>query len=172
MLGPEADCANIKEPYPGILATLKQVKIPIASVDVPSGKCSHKRYISLRLMNTTWLMSLQAALLELWLQSKEVFQVWRHIWRINLMLKSVQRELITLWMHYLLSVSTTGRELSQCSSLLFVFRLGRRGTESGRDKPWSSHLAHGTKEVCYKFLWEAFLGRTLPALRHTEKIWA
>lgn len=37
MLGPEADPANIKEPYSGILVTLKQVKIPIASVDVPSG---------------------------------------------------------------------------------------------------------------------------------------
>lgn len=47
MLGPEADCTNIKEPYSGILATLKQVKIPIASVDVPSGKCSRKPYIRL-----------------------------------------------------------------------------------------------------------------------------
>ncbi|KAJ0032309.1 hypothetical protein NQD34_002390 [Periophthalmus magnuspinnatus] len=37
MLGPEADISNIKEPYSGILGTLKQVKIPIASVDVPSG---------------------------------------------------------------------------------------------------------------------------------------
>lgn len=37
MLGPEADISNIKEPYSGILVTLKQVKIPIASVDVPSG---------------------------------------------------------------------------------------------------------------------------------------
>lgn len=37
MLGPEADTGNIKEPYSGILGTLKQVKIPIASVDVPSG---------------------------------------------------------------------------------------------------------------------------------------
>ncbi|XP_029284775.1 yjeF N-terminal domain-containing 3 [Cottoperca gobio] len=37
MLGPDADCANIKEPYPGILVTLKQIKVPIASVDVPSG---------------------------------------------------------------------------------------------------------------------------------------
>uniref|UniRef100_A0A3Q4I2Q4 ApoA-I-binding protein 2 n=1 Tax=Neolamprologus brichardi TaxID=32507 RepID=A0A3Q4I2Q4_NEOBR len=36
MMGPEADCANIKEPYSGILVTLKQIKIPIASVDVPS----------------------------------------------------------------------------------------------------------------------------------------
>lgn len=42
MMGPDADCANIKEPYPGILVTLKQVKIPIASVDVPSGKCSYQ----------------------------------------------------------------------------------------------------------------------------------
>ncbi|XP_062251747.1 yjeF N-terminal domain-containing 3 [Platichthys flesus] len=37
MLGPESDWSNIKEPYSGILVTLKQVKIPIASVDVPSG---------------------------------------------------------------------------------------------------------------------------------------
>uniref|UniRef100_A0A3Q3SPT0 ApoA-I-binding protein 2 n=1 Tax=Mastacembelus armatus TaxID=205130 RepID=A0A3Q3SPT0_9TELE len=37
MLGPEVDLSSIKEPYSGILATLKQVKIPIASVDVPSG---------------------------------------------------------------------------------------------------------------------------------------
>lgn len=43
MLGPEADCANIKEPYSGILITLKQVKIPIASVDVPSGKCAYTK---------------------------------------------------------------------------------------------------------------------------------
>ena len=39
MLGPEADQANIKEPYSGILVTLKQIKTPIVSVDVPSGKC-------------------------------------------------------------------------------------------------------------------------------------
>ncbi|XP_057697981.1 yjeF N-terminal domain-containing 3 [Corythoichthys intestinalis] len=37
MLGPEDDIVDIKEPYAGILVTLKQVKIPIASVDVPSG---------------------------------------------------------------------------------------------------------------------------------------
>ncbi len=42
MLGPEDDCANIKEPYSGILVTLKQIKTPIVSVDVPSGKCSCK----------------------------------------------------------------------------------------------------------------------------------
>ena len=46
MLGPESDWANIKEPYSGILVTLKQVKIPIASVDVPSGRCSCTRSIS------------------------------------------------------------------------------------------------------------------------------
>lgn len=40
MLGPEADCSNIKEPYSGILVTLKQVNVPIVSVDVPSGKHS------------------------------------------------------------------------------------------------------------------------------------
>ncbi|XP_024909559.1 yjeF N-terminal domain-containing protein 3-like [Cynoglossus semilaevis] len=37
MLGPESDPTNVKEPRPGILCSLKQVKIPIASVDVPSG---------------------------------------------------------------------------------------------------------------------------------------
>lgn len=37
MLGPEDDCSNIKEPYSGILVTLKQVNTPIVSVDVPSG---------------------------------------------------------------------------------------------------------------------------------------
>lgn len=38
MLGPEDDVLDIKEPYAGILVTLKQVKIPIASVDMPSGE--------------------------------------------------------------------------------------------------------------------------------------
>lgn len=38
MLGPEADCSDIKEPYSGILVTLKQVNVPIVSVDVPSGE--------------------------------------------------------------------------------------------------------------------------------------
>lgn len=42
MLGAEADCTNIMEPYSGILVTLKQIKTPIVSVDVPSGKCSYK----------------------------------------------------------------------------------------------------------------------------------
>lgn len=41
MLGPEADCDEIKEPYSGILVTLKQIKTPIVSVDVPSGECFH-----------------------------------------------------------------------------------------------------------------------------------
>lgn len=45
MLGPEGDCTGIKEPYSGILATLKQVKIPIASVDVPSGERSHEPHV-------------------------------------------------------------------------------------------------------------------------------
>lgn len=43
MMGPEADCGNIKEPYSGILVTLKQVKVPITSVDVPSGECSYTK---------------------------------------------------------------------------------------------------------------------------------
>lgn len=38
MLGLETDSSNIKEPYSGILVTLKQIKIPIVSVDVPSGE--------------------------------------------------------------------------------------------------------------------------------------
>lgn len=37
ILGPETDLKDVKEPYSGILVTLKQVKIPIASVDMPSG---------------------------------------------------------------------------------------------------------------------------------------
>ncbi|XP_048831976.1 yjeF N-terminal domain-containing 3-like [Brienomyrus brachyistius] len=37
ILGPEADYTDVKEPYSSILATLKQIKIPIVSVDVPSG---------------------------------------------------------------------------------------------------------------------------------------
>lgn len=37
IMGPESDHTNVKEPYAGILVTLKQVKIPMASVDIPSG---------------------------------------------------------------------------------------------------------------------------------------
>ncbi|KAJ8357725.1 hypothetical protein SKAU_G00205190 [Synaphobranchus kaupii] len=37
IVGPEMDPADLKEPYTGILLTLKQVKIPIASLDLPSG---------------------------------------------------------------------------------------------------------------------------------------
>ncbi|XP_018586679.1 yjeF N-terminal domain-containing protein 3-like isoform X3 [Scleropages formosus] len=37
ILGPETDIKSVKEPYTGILTTLKQVKIPTASVDMPSG---------------------------------------------------------------------------------------------------------------------------------------
>ncbi|KAM9461409.1 yjeF N-terminal domain-containing 3 [Clarias gariepinus] len=37
IVGPEIDLKDVREPYSGILVTLKQVKIPIASVDVPSG---------------------------------------------------------------------------------------------------------------------------------------
>ncbi|KAG7456716.1 hypothetical protein MATL_G00238830 [Megalops atlanticus] len=37
ILGPETDPADMREPYAGILLTLKQVKIPIASLDMPSG---------------------------------------------------------------------------------------------------------------------------------------
>uniref|UniRef100_A0AAY5F0S9 YjeF N-terminal domain-containing protein n=1 Tax=Electrophorus electricus TaxID=8005 RepID=A0AAY5F0S9_ELEEL len=49
ILGPETDLQDVKEPYSGILATLKQVKIPIASVDVPSGMLLLK--LRLRLLN-------------------------------------------------------------------------------------------------------------------------
>ncbi|KAG5850720.1 yjeF N-terminal domain-containing 3 [Anguilla rostrata] len=37
ILGPETDHTDMREPYTSILLTLKQIKIPIASVDVPSG---------------------------------------------------------------------------------------------------------------------------------------
>lgn len=46
-----------------------------------------------------------------------VFQVWRHTWRINLMLQSAQCELI---IHYLLGVS---RKSSQSSSPYISFSL-------------------------------------------------
>ncbi|XP_028857580.1 yjeF N-terminal domain-containing 3 [Denticeps clupeoides] len=37
ILGPETNLQDVKEPYSGILITLKQVKVPVASVDMPSG---------------------------------------------------------------------------------------------------------------------------------------
>ncbi|XP_028905870.1 yjeF N-terminal domain-containing protein 3 isoform X3 [Ornithorhynchus anatinus] len=37
ILGPGVDPAEVKEPYTSILATLKQIKIPIVSLDIPSG---------------------------------------------------------------------------------------------------------------------------------------
>ncbi|KAL4658915.1 yjeF N-terminal domain-containing protein 3-like [Arapaima gigas] len=37
ILGPDADHTDVKEPCASILVTLKQIKIPIASIDVPSG---------------------------------------------------------------------------------------------------------------------------------------
>lgn len=40
ILGPETNNTEVKEPYAGMLVTLKQVKIPIVSVDMPSGICS------------------------------------------------------------------------------------------------------------------------------------
>lgn len=107
MLGPEADCANIKEPYSGILVTLKQISISLVSVDVPTGKSftldlgqetSHDRWASRQLF------------LSLGSHSQACFlQVWRHMWRINLMLQLAQCELIVLQIHCLLDVSTRCR---------------------------------------------------------------
>uniref|UniRef100_A0A7M4FG81 ApoA-I-binding protein 2 n=1 Tax=Crocodylus porosus TaxID=8502 RepID=A0A7M4FG81_CROPO len=37
ILGADAEPEQVKEPYTGILATLKQIRIPIVSLDVPSG---------------------------------------------------------------------------------------------------------------------------------------
>ncbi|XP_030640041.1 yjeF N-terminal domain-containing 3 [Chanos chanos] len=37
ILGPETEQRDVKEPYSSILLTLKQIKIPIASLDIPSG---------------------------------------------------------------------------------------------------------------------------------------
>ncbi|XP_019369129.1 PREDICTED: yjeF N-terminal domain-containing protein 3 isoform X2 [Gavialis gangeticus] len=37
ILGVDAEPEQVKEPYTGILATLKQIRIPIVSLDVPSG---------------------------------------------------------------------------------------------------------------------------------------
>lgn len=72
MLGPEADCTSIKEPYSGILATLKQVKIPIASVDVPSGKCSCKPYIRLELQKHNMINEPLGSFLEVLAPMQEV----------------------------------------------------------------------------------------------------
>ncbi|XP_016394231.1 yjeF N-terminal domain-containing protein 3-like [Sinocyclocheilus rhinocerous] len=47
ILGPETDHKEVKEPYAGMLVTLKQVKIPIVSVDVPSGICSLNIFVFL-----------------------------------------------------------------------------------------------------------------------------
>lgn len=38
ILGADAEPGEMKEPYTGILATLKQIRIPIVSLDVPSGQ--------------------------------------------------------------------------------------------------------------------------------------
>ncbi|KTF92923.1 hypothetical protein cypCar_00003770 [Cyprinus carpio] len=45
ILGPETDHKEVKEPYAGMLVTLKQVKIPIVSVDVPSGISSLNTFL-------------------------------------------------------------------------------------------------------------------------------
>lgn len=49
-------------------------------------------------------------------------------------------------------------------------RLGCGGAEAGRDQPRRPHLSHRAQKVCHQFLGEAFLGRTLPAVRRAEKI--
>lgn len=114
MLGPEADCADIKEPYSGILVTLKQVKIPIASVDVPSGKFSYKM-VDIRLEAQKHNMINEPPGSSLGALAPGLFQIWQYVRRINLMLQSAHCELILTQIHSLLSVSTTGRKLSQSS---------------------------------------------------------
>nr|XP_033812396.1 yjeF N-terminal domain-containing protein 3 isoform X2 [Geotrypetes seraphini] len=37
ILGLETDPTTVKEPYAGILTTLKQIKLPLVSLDIPSG---------------------------------------------------------------------------------------------------------------------------------------
>lgn len=88
MLGPEAEPANIKEPYAGILVTLKQIKTPIVSVDVPSGECQASGWGSQR---DGWA----SRQLPRSLGSRDaVFRVWKHTWRINHSLQSAGCELI------------------------------------------------------------------------------
>lgn len=96
MLGPEADCGEIKEPYSGILVTLKQIKTPIVSVDVPSGECSHPAR-SLRgsvIDEAPSKLSLAAALpLRPRARSGPARpgprpRLGAHVWRINLTLRS------------------------------------------------------------------------------------
>lgn len=117
MLGPEADHGNIKEPYSGILVTLKQIKTPIVSVDVPSGKCFvHTVEIRPRVSETLHDRWASRHLPRSLGSQAGVFQIWRHTWRINLMQQSAQCELIIPRIHHLLSVSTTSRKWSQPSS--------------------------------------------------------
>lgn len=108
-----------------------------------------------------------------------LFQVWRLTWRINLMLHSAQNDLIIPQIHYLLSVSTTGAFWPQSppkpSLALFLlpvllFRLGCRRTQTGWDQSGCSNLTYSAEKVRHEFLGEAFLGRTLPAVWHAEKI--
>lgn len=37
VLGVEANLAEVAEPYISVLATLKQIRVPLVSLDVPSG---------------------------------------------------------------------------------------------------------------------------------------
>lgn len=94
MLGPEADCDEIKEPYSGILVTLKQIKTPIVSVDVPSGECFHPA-ARLRGSGARWTtLPLREAWLPLQTQPGSAWSGPRpslgaHVRRINLTLCSL-----------------------------------------------------------------------------------
>lgn len=144
MLGPEADCSNIKEPYSGILVTLKQVNIPIVSVDVPSGKRTpYDGRASRRLPPCCRV------------------RVFR--WRGNPRLGPARREPVILRIRYLPSEISHLRPHASVSFPVFR-RLGRGRAEPGRDQPRCSYLAHGSKKVRHEFLREAFLGWALPAL--------
>lgn len=142
MLGPEADCSNIKEPYSGILVTLKQVNIPIVSVDVPSGKRTPCDGWASRRLVVRCVLS----------DGGETSG------RGQLGVSRSSSEYATCLARSLACALTP----PVCFP---VFRrLGRRRAEPGRDQPGCSYLAHGSEKVRHEFLREAFLGWALPAL--------
>lgn len=179
MLGPEADCSDIKEPYTGILVTLKQIKTPIVSVDVPSGECSQRLWMwGHRLRNAAWEMSLLAAPTEPWLPlpGRPFPSLEAHVEDKSYATFSSE------WSHHTTNTLPAEREhkwrimtppnpsLALFLLPVFLFRLGCRRTQTGWDQSGCSNLTYSTEKVRHEFLGEAFLGRTLPAVWHAEKI--
>lgn len=125
--------------------------------------------VGVRTKNTTWWMSLWPAAQEHWLPD----------WSLERCAEDKSYATVgSAWAHHTQNTLPAdighNRQKEMIIILKFPFsvflRLGCRRTKSGRDKPRRSHLTYSTKEVRRGFLREAFLGRTLPALWHPEKI--